>query len=233
MKILGIIPARGGSKGVPGKNIKKLGDKPLLAYTVLQSQQSQYLSRLLVSSDDDDIINCALAYGVEAPFKRPENLSDDKATSIAVVQHVIDFFESKNEYFDAVCLLQPTSPFREKGFIDKAVNKFIEAKADALISVLPVPHEFNPHWVFEPNTDGFLNIATGEPEVITRRQELPPAFFRDGAIYITKTAFIKKGTFYGDKLTFIESNPALHVNIDTMEDWQKAEEKLPTIISLI
>ncbi|AWA29781.1 acylneuraminate cytidylyltransferase [Flavobacterium magnum] len=233
MRILGIIPARGGSKGVPGKNIKELGGQPLLAYTILQSLQSRLLTRVIVSSDDSDIINCALAYGAEVPFVRPDFLADDKAASIAVVQHAVAFLESENEYFDAVCLLQATSPFREKGSIDKAIARFIESEADALVSVLPVPHEFNPHWVFEPDRNGFLSIATGEAKIIGRRQELPPAFFRDGSIYLTKTECIKEGTFYGEKLAFTQSNPELYVNIDSPDDWKAAEMKLPTIMSLI
>ena len=148
------------------------------------------------------------------------------------MQHVVAFLASKNEFFDAVCLLQPTSPFREKGFINKAIEQFISTNADALVSVLSVPKEFNPHWVFELNNDGMLKIATGEKEIIKRRQELPPTFFRDGAIYLTKIACIKMGTFYGEKLTYLESNPTFYVNIDTMEDWKKAEEMLPKFLSL-
>lgn len=233
MRVLAIIPARGGSKGVPGKNIKLLGGKPLIVYSIEQAIASNSFSKIIVSTDDEAIVKIVINYGVEVPFVRPAELADDTATSIAVVQHAIDFLESQNEFFDAVCLLQPTSPFREKSFINKAIAKFSTTDSDALVSVLPVPHEYNPHWVFEADANGMLQIATGEKEIITRRQELPKAFFRDGAIYLTKTVFIKKGTFYGEKLGYIESNPNLYVNIDTMEDWLEAEQKIPTILSLI
>lgn len=233
MKILAIIPARFGSKGVPGKNSKPLGDKPLIAYSIEQALASKAFAKIIVSTDDEIIAKIAIQFGAEVPFMRPSALANDTASSIAVVQHAVNFLESNNEFFDAICLLQPTSPFREKGFIEKAISTFSAANLDALVSVLPVPHEYNPHWVFEADTKGMLQIATGENKIIKRRQDLPKAFFRDGAIYLTKIEAIKKGSFYGEKLGYIESNPVLYVNIDTVEDWIKAEQKLPTILSLI
>lgn len=233
MRVLAIIPARGGSKGVPSKNSKLLGGKPLIAYSIEQAIASNSFAKIIVSTDDETIAKIAIDFGAEVPFIRPNELANDVASSIAVVQHTVDFLASKNEFFDAICLLQPTSPFREKGFIANAIAKFSSINSDALVSVLSVPHEYNPHWVFKADINGMLQIATGEKEIIKRRQELPKAFFRDGAIYLTKTVFIKKGTFYGEKLAYIESNPKLYVNIDTMEDWMQAEQKLSTILSLI
>lgn len=228
-KILAIIPARGGSKGMPGKNIKHLGGKPLLAYTVEAAKQSKLINRLIVSSEDEDIIEVARNLGVEVPFKRPEHLAEDQSGSVEVVQHAVEYMEEQGEYYDAVLLLQVTSPFREEGFIDKAIEKFIKSQADALVSVLPVPQEYNPHWVFEADKYDNLKISTGEEEIIKRRQDLPRAFFREGSIYITKTECIKNGSFFGQKLTYIESNPELYVNIDTMEDWEKAKEMIRKI----
>lgn len=226
MKVLGVITARGGSKGVPGKNIKLLGGNSLLSFTANAANHSKLLHKTILSSDDTAIIEVAKNEQIEVPFIRPDELANDTATSISVVQHAIEYMESIGEYYDAVCLLQPTSPFREKGFIDAAIQKFIIEDADALVSVLPVPHEYNPHWVFEQNTSGFLQIATGEKTIISRRQDLPKSFFRDGSVYITKTEIIKKGSFYGEKLSFMESNPDFYVNIDTLKDWEIAEEKL-------
>ncbi|MGK4569289.1 cytidylyltransferase domain-containing protein [Flavobacterium sp. 3HN19-14] len=231
MKILGIIPARGGSKGVPGKNIKLLGDKPLIAYTIEQALQSSLLAKVIVSTDDEKIMETVMQLGAEVPFKRPAELANDTASSIAVVQHAVDFLESEGDFFDAICLLQPTSPFRENGFIDQAIEDFAQKNADALISVLPVPQELNPHWIFEKDASGFLNIATGEKEIITRRQDLPLAFFRDGAVYLTKIDAIKAGSFYGKKLISIQSNPELYINIDTIDDWHEAEKILPKYLN--
>ena len=226
MKILAIIPARGGSKGVPGKNIKLLGEKPLLQYTVEASMQSQLISKTILSTDDAEIIACARNFDIEIPFVRPHELATDQAKSIDVVKHAVDFFEKQGEFYDAVCLLQVTSPFRPHGMIDKAIQKFIDTDADTLITVLPVPHEYNPHWVFEVNERGELKIATGENTIISRRQDLPLAYHRDGSIYITKTEYIKQGTFYGNSLTYLETDPTNYVNIDTLFDWKKAEDMI-------
>ncbi|SDH03544.1 acylneuraminate cytidylyltransferase family protein [Psychroflexus sediminis] len=228
-RILAIIPARGGSKGVPRKNIKELGGKPLLAYTVEAAQKSKLIDRLILSSEDEEIMEVAKSLGVEVPFKRPEQLAKDQSGSMGVVQHAVEVLEQQGDVYDAVILLQVTSPFREEGFIDQAIEKFIKSESDGLVSVLPVPHEFNPHWVFETDKNDELKIATGDEEIIKRRQDLPKAFFRDGSIYITKTECIKKGSFFGKKLTYIESNPDLYVNIDTMKDWEKATNTLEKI----
>ncbi len=229
MRILAIIPARGGSKGVPKKNIKLLGKKPLIEYTIHDAKKTKLLSQIIVSTDDEEISIAAELAGCKPPFIRPSEIAQDNSTSLEVVQHAITFFENQNIFFDAVCLLQPTTPFREKGFIDQAIDKFITAKADCLLSVLPIPYEYNPHWAFEEIENGILKIATGEDSIITRRQELPMAYHRDGSIYITRTEVIKKGSLYGKSIAYIESNPQFYVNIDTMKDWEMAENLLTQI----
>lgn len=229
MKILGLIPARGGSKGVPKKNIKLLGKLPLLEYTIHSAKESNLLTEIVVSTDDEEIAIAAEVAGYKPPFVRPAEFAQDTSTSLEVVQHAIAYFESQNIFFDAVCLLQPTNPFREKGFIDKAIEKFIASNADCLVSVLEIPHEYNPHWAFEKTSNGLLKIATGEMNIIPRRQELPKAFHRDGSVYISKTEVIKNGSFYGDSIAYIEGNPQFHVNIDTMKDWESAEKILTKI----
>jgi CMP-N,N'-diacetyllegionaminic acid synthase len=229
MRVLGLIPARGGSKGVPKKNIRLLGKIPLIEYTINAAKESKLLTQIVVSTDDEEIAIAAEVAGYKPPFIRPAELAQDTSTSLEVVQHAIAFFESQHTFFDAVCLLQPTNPFREKGSIDIAIQKFINSDADCLVSVLPIPHEYNPHWAFEEDANGFLKIATGEETIIPRRQELPNTFHRDGSIYISKTAVIKNGSFYGKSIAYIESNPEFHVNIDTMKDWETAEKLLTQI----
>lgn len=227
MKILGIIPARGGSKGIPKKNIKLLGNKPLLKYTSDVALNSKYLDKVILSSDDNAIIEVGKTNGLEVPFKRPTNLANDLATSLSVIQHAIQFFEEKKEYFDAVCLLQVTYPFRTTSFLDKAIQKFKNSDTDSLVSVLEVPHEFNPHWTFKENKLGHLSIATGEENIISRRQDLPKSYHRDGSIYLTKTSVLKKeNSLYGKTISFIESPKERYVNIDTLKDWSRAEDML-------
>lgn len=231
MKILGIIPARAGSKGVPNKNTKMLGGKPLIAYTIQSAKQSALLSDTIVSTDSVEIADVAREYGVAVPFMRPETLATDTAKSIDVVIHAVQEMQKIGKHYDAIVLLQPTNPFRPIGFIDKAISLFSEKNCDALISVLPVPHEYNPHWVFEPDANGNLNIATGDVTIIPRRQELPEAYYRDGSIYITRTTvLLNQHSFFGKTLCYIEADPALHVNIDTPEDWLIAEQKLNSYV---
>lgn len=224
MKILGLILARGGSKGVPHKNKKILGDLPLISYSINSAIKSKLIHNILVSTDCVDLFQIAENSGCKPPFIRPSALSQDSSTSLEVVQHAISFFEEQGILYDAVCLLQPTSPFRKEGFIDSAIQQFIDKQVDSLVSVLPVPHEYNPHWTFEIQEKGLLKIATGEEHIIPRRQDLPKAYHRDGSIYITKVSVLKQGSFYGDSMAYIESDPEWYVNIDTLYDWNRAEE---------
>lgn len=227
MKILAIIPARGGSKGVPGKNIKLLNGKPLLAYTSEIALQSKQLTEVIVSTEDESIMEVAKNWGIKVPFVRPMTLAQDNTPTLDVLVHALQWYEKQHVFFDAVCLLQVTSPFRTVQFLDKAIEKFMEKDTDSLVSVQKVPHEFNPHWIFEENEQGNLKIATGETEIISRRQELPTAYHRDGSIYLTKTEVIlNKHSLYGKSTAFIESDSESYVNIDTLQDWEKAEEMI-------
>lgn len=225
MKVLGLIPARGGSKGIPNKNIKLLNSRPLIAYTIDSIKESKLLSRVVLSTDDEQIAKVGRSLEVDVPFLRPSDLATDSTPTLPAIQHCLSYLEeNEGESFDAVCLLQVTSPFRAHGLIDRAIEKFVTSGADALISVLPVPHEYNPEWVFFKEGENNLKISTGRDNIIPRRQDLPDAYIRDGAIYITRTNILKeRNSLYGDKVTYIVSDPNFHVNLDTMEDWEYAE----------
>lgn len=232
MKILTLIPARGGSKEVPGKNIKLLNGKPLLAYTSEIALQSQYLTEVIVSTEDEQIMEVAKSLGIKVPFVRPMALAQDNTPTIDAIIHALRWYEKQNVFFDAVCLLQVTSPFRTVDFLDKAIEKFMASGCDSMVSVQKVPHEYNPHWTFEVDATGNLTIATGETEIITRRQELPIAYHRDGSLYITKTkVLLEAHSLYGKSTAFIESDAEFYVNIDTMQDWEKAEEIVKNILN--
>ena len=227
MRILGIIPARGGSKGVPGKNIKLLNGKPLLQYTSEIALESQFLTAVILSSDDKQTITVAKSLGIQVPFLRPKELAQNITPTIDVIIHALQWYENQAIFFDAVCLLQVTSPFRTVAFLDKAIEKFIASGCDSLVSVQKVPHEYNPHWTFEVNPEGNLKIATGEDQIISRRQELPETYHRDGSIYIMKTEILLQHySLYGKSISFIESPPEFYVNIDTLADWEKAEQMI-------
>ncbi|MCH4551230.1 acylneuraminate cytidylyltransferase family protein [Aestuariibaculum lutulentum] len=225
MKVLGIIPARGGSKGIPDKNKKNLAGKPLMQYTIEAALKSKLLDDVIFSSEDKTLMEMAKMLGVQVPFVRPSELATDTAGTIEVVKHSLKALSKIGKHYDAVCLLQVTNPFRTSAFIDEAILEFTKSKKDALVSVLKVPHQFNPHWVFEVNENGGLKIATGDEQIIKRRQELPTAYYRDGSIYLVKTSVVlNQNSLYGETTAFIEANPEWHVNIDTMEDWKKAED---------
>lgn len=227
MKILGLIPARGGSKGIPNKNRKALNGKPLLQYTIEAALNSKLLNRVVFSSEDETLIRLAKSMGAEVPFVRPSNLAEDHSGTLEVVQHALNTLSEKGDVYDAVCLLQVTNPFRTPEFIDTAIEKFKDLNTDTLLSVLKVPHEYNPHWTFKVSEAGHIKLATGEKEIIKRRQELPIAYHRDGSIYLVKThTVLSKNSLYGDTIGYIESNPRRHINIDTQEDWEKAEEMM-------
>jgi len=227
MRVLGIIPARGGSKGIPRKNIRLLAGKPLIQYTIERALAAKKLSELIISTDDIEIANIGKRLGVRVPFIRPSGLAKDNTPTLPVVVHALMFLEDKGENYDAICLLQPTNPFRAPELIDDCIEKFLISNADTLISVSEVPHRYNPHWVYFEDRKGVLRISTGELSPIPRRQELPPAYYRDGSIYITKKNIIyQKNSLYGDRTIKYLVVPGDSITIDSNEDWQLAEKEI-------
>jgi CMP-N-acetylneuraminic acid synthetase len=230
MKVLGLIPARGGSKGVPRKNIRLLAGKPLLAYTVEAALAARRLTRLILSTDDDEIASVGRQLGVEVPFRRPVELALDATPALPVVQHALQFLEAAEnggDRFDALCLLQPTNPLRRPEDIDGCIELFEREAADTVVTVLPVPDEYNPHWVYFQDADGCLRLSTGEATPIPRRQSLPPAFHREGSVYVMRrNVVMNENSLYGPRLLGYPMDARRSVNIDTLEDWARAEELL-------
>lgn len=227
MKVLGIIPARGGSKGVPRKNIRLLAGKPLLAYTAEAALKSQRLTRVILSTEDNEIAGIAKQCGIEVPFMRPAELAADTAPTLPVVQHALTILRERGEEFDAVCLLQPTNPLRRAEDIDNCIDLLERTGADSVVSVLPVPAEFNPAWVYVQGSNGFIALSNGEDEPIPRRQDLPAAFHRDGTVYVTRTSVIMdRGSLYGSKVHAYKIDPLFSVNIDTEEDWNAVRSRI-------
>lgn len=227
MKVLGIIPARGGSKGVPRKNIRLLAGKPLLAYTAETALKSQRLARVILSTEDNEIADVAKQYGIDVPFMRPAELAEDTTPTLSVIQHALSKLSELGEEYDAVCLLQPTNPLRRAEDIDNCIELLESTGADSVVSVLPVPAEFNPAWVYVGNSNGFIKLLNGEEEPIPRRQDLPAAFHRDGTVYVTRTSVIlDRGSLYGSKIHAYKVDPRFSMNIDTEEDWNTAESRI-------
>lgn len=228
MKILGIITARGGSRGIPGKNIKLLNGKPLIAYSIEEAIKSNIFDRLIVSTDDEKIAEISRSYGAEIPFMRPAELAQDLTPTLPVLIHAVEWFKkNKNLNFDIVVLLQPTTPLRKAFHIQEAVKSLIDYKADSVVSVSEVPGHHNPHWQFILDRDGRLNIFTGESfeQIIKRRQDLPKTYMRNGAIYAFKSELLfgDAPTFYGDDIRAYIMDEKYSVNIDSFKDFKLAE----------
>ena len=224
MKVLGLVPARGGSKGIPRKNIRRLGEKPLLAFTAEAALAANRLAKVVLSTEDEEIADVGKAYGLQVPFLRPAELATDQTPTLPVVQHAVTWFQEQGELFDAVCLLQPTTPFRAVGEIDGCIQRMEETGADTVFTVRSVPHEYNPHWVYKVADDGGLVLATGEAQPIPRRQDLPPAYFRDGSVYVINTeTLLQRNSLYGPKVVGFSTTGDQSVNLDTMDDWAEAE----------
>src|SRR6266542_3101672 len=183
---LAVIPARGGSKGVPRKNIRPLLGRPLLAYTAEAALGARGVRRAVLSTDDAEIAEVGRECGLDVPFLRPAELALDDTPTLPALQHAVGFLEARGDRFDYICLLQPTQPLRTAEDIDRCIDLLLSENLDAVVSVLPVPHQYNPHWVYFRRPDGSLRLSTGESAPIPRRQELPPAFHRDGSVYVTR-----------------------------------------------
>ncbi len=227
MKVLGLIPARGGSKGVPRKNIKMLGGKPLLAYTAEAALNAKNLTRVVLSTEDEEIAEAGRKFGLDVPFMRPADLAEDTTPTLPVVFYTLEKLRKEGEFYDAVCLLQPTNPLRRAEDIDACVNIFEHTGVDSVVSVLPVPLEYNPKWVYWRDSFGNLMLSSGEKEPVSRRQDLPAAFHRDGSIYITRArAVLEHKSLYGESVQSYVMNPEFSINIDTEKDWEKLEKRI-------
>ena len=204
-----------------------LAGKPLLAYTVEAALAAKRLSRIVLSTDDEEIARIGRQYGLEVPFLRPPELSQDDAPTLPVVQHALRWFEGTGEYFDSVCLLQPTNPLRRSEHIDACIDVLETSCADAVVSVLPVPHQYNPHWVYFQDQQGHLRLSTGAEPPISRRQDLPPAFHREGSLYVTRRdVLMEQNSLYGKNLIGYPMDREFCVNIDGPLEWERAEQLL-------
>jgi CMP-N,N'-diacetyllegionaminic acid synthase len=226
MRVLGLVPARGGSRGVPRKNIKLLCGKPLLAYTADAALSAGRLSRVVLSTEDPEIAEVGRRLGLDVPFLRPANLAQDETPMLPVVVHALEWLKERGEAYDAVCLLQPTNPLRRSEDIDACIELLEASGADSVIAVLPVPPEHNPHWVYLEDAQGRLHLSTGESTPIGRRQDLPAAFHREGSVYVTRCGVVLGGSLYGSAVVGYRVEAGRSVNIDTPEDWRRAEDAL-------
>lgn len=221
MKILFVIPARAGSKGLPGKNVKILGDQPLVNYSInFAIQNLKKGDQLCISTNDLEVIDIAKKLNVDIPFKRPDELAKDNSTSQDVILHAISFFESKGFQFDAILLLQPTSPFRIQEDFESIIDAYSE---DCEMVVSVKESKENPYFnLFEQNENGFLNKS--KPGNYTRRQDCPPVYAYNGSMYLIRVDAIKSKLISDfTKIKKVIMPPQRSIDIDTFEDWKLAE----------
>lgn len=221
MKILYIIPARAGSKGLPGKNTKSLLGKPLIVYSIeFALKHLKHGDEICISTNDEKIINIAKEMGIDVPFIRPEELSNDTANSYNVITHAINYYEKQRKFFDFVLLLQPTSPLRNDEDFENLIHNY-EVDIDMVVSVKFTKE--NPYsTLFEENELGYLSKS--KPGDFFRRQECPPVYAFNGSMYLMKISSLKKTNIQGfQKIKKIVMPEERSVDIDTMADWVVVE----------
>ncbi len=221
MKILAIVPARSGSKGIKNKNIIDVCSKPLIAYSIehgVALKSLDLVDEVIVSTDSQEIADISIKYGASVPFIRPKKIANDNAKSIDFYFHAISFYEKKNIYFDAILLLQPTSPLRPMSALKNSIELFINSKSDSLISVYQ--EDYINKLVMYTSIDGEVLIPRDiNHNKGVRRQEHGKTLIRNGAIYITKVDYIKKNKrIISEKPLFVKMNRNDSINIDTEED---------------
>lgn len=221
-RILAIVPARGGSKRLPRKNVLPLGGKPLIAWTIDTALESGCFMDVLVSTDDEEIADAARAAGAMVPWLRPAELATDTATSMAVCMHALDWYEQQKGPVDGLLLLQPTSPFRTTASIRRAIEQFCAHPKQSVVSFSPA--ESHPMWCYRVDGDAIAPFMDGGDRP-ARSQDLPPAYVINGALYLASPAYLKqRGSFLGsDTVPLVMSDVREALDIDTEWDWMLAE----------
>jgi CMP-N-acetylneuraminic acid synthetase len=224
--VLGLVPARGGSKGVPGKNVRPLAGHTLLEYTARAARESGVIDRIVLSTDSAEIADAGRRAGLEVPFIRPASLAADDTPMVPVIMHALSEIERHAWSPDIIVLLQPTSPLRRPQHVRDAVNALRESTADSVVTVVEVPRHLSPDYVMRID-DGRLQPFLPEGTGITRRQDARPAYSRDGTVYAFRRSTLERfGGIYGDdcRPLLIDANESL--SIDSPADWDAAERAL-------
>ncbi len=222
-KILAIIPARKGSKGLPLKNVLKLQGKPLLNYSINAALNSKYITQTIVSTDDQDIKHQAEQAGATVPFLRPPELATDTASTLDVVKHAVQFYQNNNQHFDLLIVLQPTSPLRNHQHIDQAIEMFLQhpnKEHISLVSGYKLAAKYN--WCLF-DTDGYVEMKQQENSL--PRQSLGNVYMPNGAIFLISSKNINNGFYHKNTIIF-EMPEELSVDIDSKEDFERANQLL-------
>ena len=225
--ILSVIPARGGSKSIPKKNISQLGNKPLISYSIAYSQNCDIISKTIVSTDNNEIAIVAKKYGAEVPFIRPKELSNDTAQDYGFMRHALDFFDLQNIKFDLFLILRPTSPLRPKGLIEKAVKIFTDnPSCSSVRSIAPVKE--HPYRCWKDRDNGSIEpVIKSEDEIYNLpRQILPKYYYQTGDLELVHRSTLLSGSVSGKNVYPLIISHEEMIDIDTKDDQKKAEEYL-------
>jgi len=228
-EILGIIPARGSSKSIPKKNLYPLCGRPLIEYTFEAAKGSKYLSRIVLTTDDEQIASLGEHNEIEVPFLLPDNLAQNDTFALPVIQHAIDYLEKHEGYSpDIIVILQPTSPLRKARHIDEAIELLLNTGADSVVSVVEVPHRYNPVSVMKIEEGRLVPFLQGEGTRILRRQDKPKVYARNGAaVYVvTKETVMNQNSLFGNDCRPMMMSCEESVDIDSLFDLRIAEMML-------
>lgn len=225
-KILALIPARGGSKGLPNKNIMNLSGKPMIKWTIDEAKKLQWIDKIVVSTDSKKIIDECKEPSIDIPFVRPSDLSTDTASSIDVVLHALNWFEKKNIYFDIIILLEPTSPLRQAIDIENALQLMFKANAKSVVGVAKVGSS-HPDFMYEKKENNYIIPHNKIKSSHTRRQDVDMLYYLEGSIYASLVYDFKKNkTFYHKNTVGYEVSKIKSFEIDDIEDFVIAEALL-------
>ncbi|MCL5961868.1 MAG: acylneuraminate cytidylyltransferase family protein [Chloroflexi bacterium] len=223
LHVLAAIPARGGSKGVPRKNVRLLGGMPLIGHSIDAAQRSRFRPRVVVSTDDEEIAAVSRRLGAEVPLLRPKELATDTTPTAPVIQHLLAALERAEGYVpDVVVLLQPTSPLRTASVVDAGIEALLNSDADSVVGVCLNEHP--PQWLKVIGSDGYLQNFIEGGETYRRRQDCPSSYRINGALYVTRPKLIRQeGRLLGDRTLPLIMNPLESADIDTELDFLVAE----------
>ncbi len=224
LRILGLIPARGGSKGIPNKNLRSLGGTPILQLAHEAAVNSGAVGRVVLSTDSENIAELGRNLGIDVPFLRPPELAQDDTPMIAVLKHLVEQLAQTGDVPDAIMLLQPTAPLRKAETLKTAAELLQPREVDSVVSVTEIPQHFAPHYAMKVTPEGMLTHYLPDSASIKRRQDVPKAYSRDGTVYLFRTRTLDTfGDIYGDHCVPLVIPAEDSINLDTMEDWENAE----------
>jgi N-acylneuraminate cytidylyltransferase len=227
--VLGLIPARGGSKGIPGKNIRPLGGRTLIAYAASAARESGVVDRMVLTTDSPDIADEGRRAGVEVPFLRPSALAQDDTPMLPVIEHAVESLAQGGWSPDIVLLLQPTSPLRRAAHLRQAVELLQDSGADAVASVVALPRHLSPDYVMRID-EGRLVPFLEQGARVTRRQDARPAYVRDGTVYAFWTRTVREQhSIYGRYCAPLVVPAAESLTLDSEEDWIEAERRVTAL----